>query len=131
MTIIRIAAIMLVLFGIATEDRAAVAQAYPSKPVKLVVPYPPGGPNDIIARILAQKLAEGIGGTFFAENTVGAGGTIATGQAANAAAVSRKRSGRARPTWRSQGVRRAVFAGGRRTDVYFLGRLFSTWTQKA
>src|ERR1700738_888126 len=86
MTIIRIAAIMLVLFGIATEDRAAVAQAYPSKPVKLVVPYPPGGPNDIIARILAQKLAEGIGGTLFVENTVGAGGTIATGQAANAAA---------------------------------------------
>jgi tripartite-type tricarboxylate transporter receptor subunit TctC len=86
MTIIRIAAIMLVLFGIATQNRAAVAQAYPSKPVKLVVPYPPGGPNDIIARILAQKLAEEIGGTFFVENTVGAGGTIATGQAANAAA---------------------------------------------
>jgi len=85
MTIIRIAAIMLALFGIATEDRAAVAQAYPSKPVKLVVPYPPGGPNDIIARILAQKLAEGLGGTFFVENTAGAGGTIATGQAANAA----------------------------------------------
>ena len=85
MTIIRIAAIMLALFGIATEDRAAVAQAYPSKPVKLVVPYPPGGPNDIIARILAQKLAEGLGGTFFVENTAGAGGTIATGQVANAA----------------------------------------------
>ena len=85
MTIIRIAAIMLALFGIATEDRAAVAQAYPSKPVKLVVPYPPGGPNDVIARILAQKLAEGLGGTFFVENIAGAGGTIATGQAANAA----------------------------------------------
>ena len=85
MTIIRIAAIMLALFGIATEDRAAVAQSYPSKPVKLVVPYPPGGPNDVIARILAQKLAEGLGGTFFVENIAGAGGTIATGQAANAA----------------------------------------------
>ena len=85
MTIIRIAAIMLALFGIATKDRAAVAQAYPSKPVKLVVPYPPGGPNDVIARILAQKLAEGLGGTFFVENIAGAGGTIATGQAANAA----------------------------------------------
>jgi hypothetical protein len=75
MTIIRIAAIMLALFGIATEDRAAVAQTYPSKPIKLVVPYPPGGPNDVIARILAQKLAEGLGGTFFVENTAGAGGT--------------------------------------------------------
>jgi tripartite-type tricarboxylate transporter receptor subunit TctC len=85
MTIIRIATIMLALFGIATEDRAAIAQTYPSKPIKLVVPYPPGGPNDVIARILAQKLAEGLGGTFFVENTAGAGGTIATGQAANAA----------------------------------------------
>ena len=85
MTIIRIATIMLALFGIATEDRAAIAQTYPSKPIKLVVPYPPGGPNDVIARILAQKLAEGSGGTFFVENTAGAGGTIATGQAANAA----------------------------------------------
>src|SRR6476620_4962094 len=76
---------MLALLGIATEDRAAIAQTYPSKPIKLVVPYPPGGPNDVIARILAQKLAEGSGGTFFVENTAGVGDTIATGQAANAA----------------------------------------------
>jgi tripartite-type tricarboxylate transporter receptor subunit TctC len=46
----------------------------------------PAAPNDIIARILAQKLAEELGGNFFVENTAGAGGTIATGQAANAAA---------------------------------------------
>jgi tripartite-type tricarboxylate transporter receptor subunit TctC len=86
MTITRIAILWLALLGIAAADRGAVAQTYTSKPVKLVVPYPPGGPNDIIARILAQKLTEGLGGTFFVENTVGAGGTIATGQAANAAA---------------------------------------------
>ena len=85
MTIIRIAAILLAMVGIAAQERAAVAQAYPSKPVKLIVPYAPGGPTDIIARILAQKLAEGLGGSFFVENTAGAGGTIATGQAANAA----------------------------------------------
>jgi tripartite-type tricarboxylate transporter receptor subunit TctC len=74
MTIARLAAIWLALLGIAAADRGATAQpdssqSYTSKPVKLVVPYPPGGPNDIIARILAQKLTEGLGGTFFVENT--------------------------------------------------------------
>ena len=84
MTTVRIAVILLALFGIAAGERAGIAQTYTSKPVKLVVPYAPGGPNDIIARILAQKLAEGLGGNFFVENTAGAGGTIATGQVANA-----------------------------------------------
>jgi tripartite-type tricarboxylate transporter receptor subunit TctC len=86
MTVTRIAVIWLALFGIAAADRTAVAETYTSKPAKLVVPYAPGGPNDLVARILAQKLTEGLGGSFFVENTVGAGGTIATGQAANAAA---------------------------------------------
>jgi tripartite-type tricarboxylate transporter receptor subunit TctC len=86
MTVTRIAVIWLALFGIAAADRTAVAETYTSKPVKLVVPYAPGGPNDLVARILAQKLTERLGGSFFVENTVGAGGTIATGQAANSAA---------------------------------------------
>ena len=64
----------------------AAAQNYPARPVKLVVPYPPGGPNDIMARILAQKLTEALGGQFYVENAAGAGGTIAAGQVANAAA---------------------------------------------
>ena len=85
MTTVRIAVILLALFGIAAGERAGIAQTYTSKPVKLIVPYAPGGPNDIIARILAQKLAEGLGGNFFVENTAGAGGTIATGQVASAA----------------------------------------------
>ena len=64
----------------------AEAQNYPARQVKLVVPYPPGGPNDIMARILAQKLSESLGGQFYVENAAGAGGTLAAGAVANAAA---------------------------------------------
>ena len=54
----------------------AAAQDYPSRPVKIVVPFPAGGSNDIIARILAQKLGERTGQTFLIENRGGAGGNI-------------------------------------------------------
>ena len=80
----RLAAGLLALFAFVGTD-PAVAQSYPSRPVKLIVPYAPGGPNDIIARVLAQKLTEQLGGNFFVENLPGGGGTIGTGNAANAA----------------------------------------------
>lgn len=54
----------------------ATAQDYPSRPVKIVVPFPAGGSNDIIARILAQKLGERTGQAFLIENRGGAGGNI-------------------------------------------------------
>jgi tripartite-type tricarboxylate transporter receptor subunit TctC len=61
------------------------AQAYPDRPVKLIVPYAPGGPTDVAARLIAQELSERLGKQFFVENVGGAGGNIGTGQAAKAA----------------------------------------------
>ena len=81
------AALLSALFAAVVMTTAPIAaQNYPARAVKLVVPYPPGGPNDIMARVLAQKLTEALGSQFYVENVVGAGGTIATGQVANAPA---------------------------------------------
>ena len=55
---------------------AAGAQTYPAKPVKLIVPYPPGGPTDIVARVVGQKLSEQTGQQFIVDNRAGAGGNI-------------------------------------------------------
>jgi tripartite-type tricarboxylate transporter receptor subunit TctC len=52
------------------------AQAYPAKPVKLIVPFPPGGPTDVVGRFVAGKLTEALGQQFVVENRGGAGGTV-------------------------------------------------------
>ena len=64
---------------------AALAQAYPNKPIKLIVPFAPGGFTDVVARILGQKLSVSLGQPFVIENKAGAGSTIGTDFVAKAA----------------------------------------------
>jgi tripartite-type tricarboxylate transporter receptor subunit TctC len=64
---------------------AVSAQAWPSKPVRMIVPFAPGGPTDVMARILAQKLSETFGHQFIVENRAGAGGNIGMGIVAKSA----------------------------------------------
>jgi len=73
-----------IVLGIASRD--ASAQPFPTHPLKILVGYAPGGPADVLARIAAQILAEGLGKPVIVENRPGAGGTIAAHQVATAAA---------------------------------------------
>jgi tripartite-type tricarboxylate transporter receptor subunit TctC len=65
--------------------RTAAAQAYPARPVRLVVGYPPGGPVDIFARLMSQWLSQRLGQPFVIENRGGAGSTIAVQNVVNSA----------------------------------------------
>ena len=62
----------------------ALAQAWPSKPVTMIVPFPPGGSTDMIARSVVPKLQEKLGGTFIVDNKPGAGGAVGAVAAKNA-----------------------------------------------
>src|SRR3712207_1536375 len=73
-----------VLFGLLAPN--AWAQPYPSKPIRLMVPFPPGGSTDIVARIVAQKLGAQLGQQLVIENRGGAGGTLGTAVVAKAPA---------------------------------------------
>jgi tripartite-type tricarboxylate transporter receptor subunit TctC len=73
-----IAALLLAVAG------AASAQSYPSKPIRVAVAFPPGGPTDIIARLVSPKMSESLGQPVVVENVVGASGNIATGRVAKA-----------------------------------------------
>ena len=64
---------------------AVHAQPWPAKPVTLLVPFPPGGSSDLIARTVGAKLQEKLGGTFIVDNKGGAGGTVGAAAARRAA----------------------------------------------
>src|SRR5580698_9983473 len=59
------------------------ADPYPTRQVRIVVPYPAGGPTDLIARLVAQKLSERLGQSFFVENNAGASGAVGAGVVAH------------------------------------------------
>jgi tripartite-type tricarboxylate transporter receptor subunit TctC len=71
--------------ALCTLAQPAASQSYPNRPVRLIVGFAPGGPTDVFARLIAQKLTENLHNQFYVENITGASGNIATGQAAKAA----------------------------------------------
>jgi tripartite-type tricarboxylate transporter receptor subunit TctC len=66
-------------------SRLAWAQAYPTRPVRIIIPFAPAGPTDVFGRLLAEGLSSRLGKQFFVENIAGAGGNIGVGRAVKAA----------------------------------------------
>jgi tripartite-type tricarboxylate transporter receptor subunit TctC len=69
----------------ASQSGLAQAQAYPAKAVKIIVPFPPGGTTDVVARLLAQRMSESMGQAITIENRAGAGGSIGADAVAKSA----------------------------------------------
>jgi tripartite-type tricarboxylate transporter receptor subunit TctC len=74
-------ALAIAMLGVTTT---VAADTYPTKPVTIVIPFPPGGTLDVVGRMLAQKLTEQMGQTFIVDNRPGAGGTIGASVVKNA-----------------------------------------------
>ena len=73
-------------FGLLTLSFSLSAQPYPTKPIKLIVPFAPGGTTDLLARVVADKLPRLIGQPVIVENRAGAGGVIGSEALARSAA---------------------------------------------
>jgi len=71
--------------GAAGFGRPAAAAGYPDRPVRIIVPFAPGGPSDLTARLMSVKLGEALGQTFFVENRAGAGSNLGTAAVARSA----------------------------------------------
>jgi tripartite-type tricarboxylate transporter receptor subunit TctC len=72
------------VFAFALVAGLAHAQDWPSKPIRMIVPYPPGGGTDVVARIVNEKLSPELGQTIVVDNKGGAGGSVGTELAAKA-----------------------------------------------
>jgi tripartite-type tricarboxylate transporter receptor subunit TctC len=82
---LRILALATLVAGLAASGLAAAQADYPAKPIRMLVAFPPGGPTDLVSRVIAQKLSEQVGQQVLVENKPGANGNIAAEQAAKAA----------------------------------------------
>ena len=70
---------LVLSLALLTFSSAAMAQSYPDHPVKIIVGFAPGGPTDVVARIIADKLSASLGKQFYVVNSPGAGSNTASG----------------------------------------------------
>jgi tripartite-type tricarboxylate transporter receptor subunit TctC len=77
---------LFIVLGLLGFAQIAGAQSWPTKPIKLIVPYPPGGGTDVIARIMQEPMGQALGQQIIIDNRGGAGGSIGPAFAAKAPA---------------------------------------------
>jgi tripartite-type tricarboxylate transporter receptor subunit TctC len=80
----KLSAVCITAFSCVIAAPVSAQQAYPAKPIRLILPFPPGGSTDIVARLIGQKLSENLGIAVIVDNRPGAGGNIAAELAATA-----------------------------------------------
>jgi tripartite-type tricarboxylate transporter receptor subunit TctC len=80
----RVTSVWAVAVAVALGSGLAAAQTYPSKPVRLIIPFPPGGSNDIVGRLVGTQLSQRLGKQVVVDNRAGAGGVLGTETAAKA-----------------------------------------------
>ena len=76
---------LTLLLALAASAAPAAAQDYPARSIRMIIPFPPGGSNDVVGRIIANQLGEKLGKQVFVDNRAGAGGVVGTDLAAKAA----------------------------------------------
>src|SRR3954470_22919835 len=81
----RIKVLPLLCAAMTLAATTAFAQPYPNRPLRLIVPYPPGGSTDVLARAVSQKMSESMGQQIVVDNRGGAGGIVGSEMAARAA----------------------------------------------
>jgi len=74
----QVQALLLAAFALLLAAGGAVAQDYPARPIRLIIPFPPGGSNDVVGRMIAAKLSDQLGKQVVVDNRAGAGGVVGT-----------------------------------------------------
>jgi tripartite-type tricarboxylate transporter receptor subunit TctC len=82
--ITRLACALLIPLALLAAPRPASAEDYPTRSIRLIIPFPPGGSNDVVGRIIANQLGKALGQQVFVDNRAGAGGVVGTDLAAKA-----------------------------------------------
>src|SRR2546426_10466223 len=94
--------LLWLLISLAGLASAVHAQTFPSKPVRIIVPFPPGGAADVTSRLLGEHMAKGLGQAVIAENRPGAGAVIGYELAARAAGDGHTLLEVGRASWRER-----------------------------